>query len=114
MEHSVTNNNDGPNNTPGAEIHVRGRFDAHDAPAFRASMDELLGSGTAHIGVHLTDVTFVDSTALAELVHGMKQARERGGDLTLHQVSDPVRVILELTRLDAAFKLVDQPAPASA
>ncbi len=84
---------------------LTGRFDAHEAPQFRAAVAEAIEEGTIRIAVELTDVEFVDSTALAELVRGMKNCRERGGDLSLVSPSDPVRVILELTKLDAAFSI---------
>lgn len=87
-------------------LRLQGRFDAHEAPGFRSELDRLLASGTVHLQVELSDVEFVDSTALAELIRGMKRCREAGGDLVLAAPSDPVRVILELTKLDAAFCVV--------
>ncbi len=84
---------------------LNGRFDAHETDAFRATFDGLNDDGIHHITVGLGDVEFLDSTALAELVRGMKRCRENGGDLVLSSLSDPVRVILELTRLDAAFTI---------
>ncbi len=84
---------------------LRGRFDAHEAPAFRDALDAAMDNGHHDLAVVLTDVEFVDSTALAELVRGMKRCREAGGDLALVSPSDPVRVILELTKLDAAFTI---------
>ena len=84
-----------------------GRFDAFETDAFRASLDGLLADGNPTVSVDLNDVQFIDSTALAELVRAMKHCREANGELRLHRLSDPVRVILELTRLDAAFEIVE-------
>lgn len=55
--------------------------------------------------VNLEQVNFVDSTALATLVQGMKRARQQGGDLYLAHLQPPVRMIFELTRLDKAFAI---------
>ncbi len=85
---------------------LSGRFDAHEADGFRAAIDPALGATEPHIDIDLSDVEFIDSTALAELVRAMKRCRERSGDLRLLTPSNPVRVILELTRLDAAFTIV--------
>lgn len=90
---------------PSLAIELAGRFDAHEAPAFREVLDEATAAGSFSLDVYLTDVEFVDSTALAELIRGMKHCREAGGDLVLRAPSDPVRVILELTKLDAAFTI---------
>ncbi len=86
------------------EIELQGRFDAHEAPAFRETVDAILQQ-TADLRVGLSKVEFVDSTALAELVRAMKHCREAGGDLVLVSPSDPVRIILEFTKLDAAFTI---------
>jgi len=85
---------------------LSGRFDAHQAERFRTAVDPSLDVDQPHIDVDLSDVEFIDSTALAEIVRVMKRCREREGDLRLLAPSDPVRVILELTRLDAAFTIV--------
>ena len=88
-----------------AVIALDGRFDAHEVDRFRAELDRVAAGGARHLSVDLDDVNFLDSSALAELVRGMKHARQEGGDLTLRSPSDPVRVILELTGLDRAFEI---------
>ena len=57
------------------------------------------------IVVNLASAHFVDSTALATLVQGMKHARQKNGDLYLAGLQQPVRIIFELTRLDKAFRI---------
>jgi len=84
---------------------LEGRFDAFETEGFRTAIDELLAGPATHVTVDLQAVHFIDSSALAELVRAMKHCREAEGELYLHQLSDPVRVILELTRLDAAFEI---------
>jgi anti-sigma B factor antagonist len=61
---------------------------------------------TAQAVVNLSGVTFVDSTALATLVQGMKHCRQRAGDLRLCTLQAPVRAVFELTRLDRAFVIL--------
>jgi len=97
-----TTHNDATNTST---VSLEGRFDAHELDPFRDKIDLLTESGVFNINVDLGGVEFLDSTALAELVRGMKRCRENGGDLVLTSLSDPVRVILELTKLDAAFTI---------
>ncbi len=85
-----------------SELQLHGRFDAHEIQLFRSRLEEAILT-SPNVRVDLQDVEFVDSTALSELVRGMKHCREAGGDLVLVSPSDPVRIILELTKLDAAF-----------
>lgn len=91
---------------------VHGRFDAHQVPQVQQDMDALLESGATTIIVDLSDVTFVDSSALAVIVRGMKRCRERSGELILCGMRQPVRIIFELTRMDRAFRIFDNPAAA--
>lgn len=62
----------------------------------------------------MTSVSFVDSTALAALVQGMKHSRQQGGDLRLCGLGQSVRIIFELTRLDRAFEIYAKPKEAIA
>lgn len=80
---------------------LSGRFDAHMAPSIKEWQDR----APERAVVDLTNVTFVDSTALATLVRGMKHCRQRGGDLRLCGLQQPVRIIFELTKLDRAFEI---------
>ncbi len=79
-----------------------GRFDAHECPVFREAIDGLTAGGE-RVELDLSAVTFIDSSALSELVRARKRARTGGGDTVVVQISDPVRVILELTGLTAAL-----------
>ena len=81
-------------------LELSGRFDAHVAPAVKEWQDR----AAARMVIDLTAVTFVDSTALATLVRGMKHCRQGGGDLRLCGMQQPVRIIFELTKLDRAFE----------
>jgi anti-sigma B factor antagonist len=85
-------------------IRLEGRFDAHVTAAFRTRFEEASASNS-RVVVDLSAVGFVDTSGLAALVQGMKHCREREGDLRLAAPRDPVRIILELTRLDRAMRV---------
>ena len=84
-------------------VNLAGRFDAHEVNTFRLALEPLLADAGAIIRVDLANVVFVDSSALAELLRAQRAATAHGGDLVLVDVSDPVRVILELTALGPVF-----------
>jgi len=84
-------------------VSLSGRFDAHESERIKTQLHDALDRGDHQIGVDLSDVNFIDSSALAVLTSTMKRARELGGDLRIVSPSAPVRVIFELTRLDRAF-----------
>jgi anti-sigma B factor antagonist len=91
-----------------AEVKVlalSGSFNNYTALAARQWIEEATAAQPAHLVVNLAQVSFMDSTALSTLVHGMKRARELGGDLRLCGLQQPVRMIFEMTRLDQVFEI---------
>jgi anti-sigma B factor antagonist len=82
-------------------VELSGRFDSYEAPR----LTNWFESAGSKVVINLSDVSFVDSSALALLVKGMKHCRQQGGDLALCSLQQPVRVIFELTRLDKAFRI---------
>jgi anti-sigma B factor antagonist len=86
-------------------LKLAGRFDAYEAPAVVAWLDKATAKTPAQVVINLGGVKFVDSTALAALVQGMKHARQREGDVHLCHLQQPVRIIFELTRLNKALNI---------
>jgi anti-sigma B factor antagonist len=86
-------------------LELSGRFDSYTAPQVRQWLEEAADSEPAQMVLNLSGVHFVDSTALATLVQGMKRCRLLNGDLRLCCLQPPVRMIFELTRLDKAFEV---------
>lgn len=88
-------------------LELSGRFDAYEVPAVNDWITEYIDADHAKVVINLTNVNFIDSTALASLVKGMKHCRQYGGDLHLCNLDQAVRIIFELTRLDKAFNIYD-------
>lgn len=91
--------------TDGPYLTLAGRFDAFETELFRSTIEGLFEHGASTVFVDLASISFADSSALAELVRVHKRCRDLGGELVIVSPSDPVTVILELTRLDAAFRI---------
>jgi anti-sigma B factor antagonist len=70
----------------------------------KAVLDALAGS--SKVGVVLSDVSYIDSSGIAALVEGFQTARTQGRGFALVAVSDAVRAVLELARLDRVFPIV--------
>jgi anti-sigma B factor antagonist len=93
------------NDSSPVAVHLGGRFDAHETQDFRSLVGPLLTSDTNVLRLDLSQVAFVDSSALSELVRIQKVANAFGGEVVLAQLSDPVRVILEITDLAEVFTI---------
>jgi|GEM_PF-284686 len=64
-----------------------------------------LAQGRRHFIFDLNEVTFIDSSGLGVLVTCFTTIRKHGGHLTLIQVPDQVRSLLEITKLTDFFDL---------
>ncbi|NWJ95803.1 MAG: STAS domain-containing protein [Chloroflexi bacterium] len=86
-------------------LELSGRFDAYEVGPVVEWINQNMEAFTTRLVINLSGVKFVDSTALATLVQGMKRCRQQQGDLHLCCLQQPVRIIFELTRLDRAIDI---------
>lgn len=82
-----------------------GRFDMSFVPAVRRWIEEVCANVPAYIVINLEQVSFMDSSALAALVFGLKRSRQANGSLHLCCLQRRVRILFELTRMDRLFEI---------
>jgi anti-sigma B factor antagonist len=70
----------------------------------RDAIDELLAEGRRRILLNLSEVSFLDSAGVGELVAGLKTARRFGADLKLLNVGERVYSTLDMARLLPTFE----------
>jgi anti-sigma B factor antagonist len=95
-------------------LELNGRFDAVEGQQIKTWFDQLNRVTPKQIVVNLSEVIFIDSTALAVLVQGLKYCRQLDGDLFLCGLQSQVEIVFELTRLDKAFRIFDNQVEAVA
>jgi anti-sigma B factor antagonist len=71
----------------------------------RESIDELLAEGKKKILLNLSEVSFVDSAGVGELVAGLRTAKRFGAALKLLNATDRVQGTLYMARLLPIFEL---------
>lgn len=76
---------------------VRGRFDVHQIGVFRKTVEPLVAAARGIVRFDLSETTFLDGAACAELVRLDVSARSYGVQIVFSSVSAAVRVILELS-----------------
>lgn len=69
-------------------------------------LDELRG-GARRFLIDFTTTAYIDSSGLGVLVSLSKKIREAGGELRLSNLSEDLRTLFELTKLDTLFRIVD-------
>ena len=88
-------------------VRCQGRIVAGtESESLRAHVSLLL-SDRRSILLHLGEVGFVDSSGLGTMVRALASTRQVRGDMKLCNVPEPVRKVLEMTRLNAVFDLHD-------
>ena len=71
----------------------------------RETVDELLAEGKRKILLNLSEVSFLDSAGVGELVAGLRTAQRFGADLKLLSTSDRVQSTLFMARLLPVFEM---------
>lgn len=86
-------------------IVLSGEVDIYTAPQFRECLLELLDSGVKRLVVDLSQITFIDSTALGVLIGGVRRVHSSGGAMTIVVTTRPVERVLSITGLDRVFSM---------
>ena len=80
----------------------------------RDAVKDLLGKGQKKILLNLADVNYVDSITVGVLISALSSVRNQGGELKLLHLTKKVRTVLEITKLDTVFHILDDETEAIA
>jgi anti-sigma B factor antagonist len=80
----------------------------------RDTVKDLLGKGQKKILLNLGDVDYVDSVTVGVLISALTSVRNQGGELKLLHVTKKVRAVLQITKLDTVFHVLDDETAAIA
>ncbi len=88
-----------------ALVLLEGELDLAAAPVLRERFEEAAGAGPRGVVLDMAEVTFVDSSALRELLRAHAAVRAAGGELVLAGVGPAVARLFELTRTTGLLAL---------
>ncbi|WP_019505076.1 STAS domain-containing protein [Pleurocapsa sp. PCC 7319] len=86
-------------------IQPEGILDSVNTNDLRREILDLINSGVKIVLVNLQDITFMNSSGMGALVATLKAVKAAGGELALCSLSDQVRIIFELSRMDRIFQV---------
>ncbi len=75
--------------------------------AVKAQAVELLGQERTNFLLNLTDVPYMDSTCVGELVSAFITVRNKGGTLKLFGASGRLSELLTIAKLDTVFEVFE-------
>lgn len=82
------------------------------ASTFREKIRELVNNNSKKILLNLSDVTYIDSSGIGELVSGFTTVTNSGGQLKLIGLSKRVKDLLQITKLYTVFEAFEDEAQA--
>jgi len=85
------------------EVVMSGRFDASQVDTARTVLEQLTATAT----LDMKNLQYVSSAGLGILLAAQKRLSERGHKLRLANMSQHVRDVFQMTRLDTIFEIVD-------
>jgi len=88
-----------------ATISVKGDVTIQTSPELRNALQPLFTSNLEVVRVILNDVKFMDSSGIATLVEGLQWSKTSGGRFVLAGLSETVRDVFELAKLDTIFEI---------
>ena len=86
---------------------LRGQLVGTSASSFREAMDTLLESGRTQILLDFTNLSFMDSGGIGELVSGYRTIDRIGGALKILKPGKRIQDTLTLTKLLPIFEVFD-------
>lgn len=81
------------------ELKVKGRLDGYWADHLAKALEEEIHRGSHHLLLDLSGVVFLSSAGIRVLVKYYRQLREIQGSLVVSEASEPVKKVLEISRL---------------
>lgn len=81
------------------------------ASVFRDTIRDLAAKGNKKILVNLTDVSYIDSSGIGEMVSSFTTVTNHGGQLKLLGLTKRVKDLLQITKLYTVFEVFeDEPS----
>ena len=82
------------------------------ASAFRDTVRDLATKGEKKILLNLSEVSYIDSSGIGEMVSGFTTVTNHAGQLKLLGLSKRVKDLLQITKLYTVFEVFDDEAAA--
>jgi len=78
----------------------------------RDTIKQLASQGQKHVLLNLSEVHYIDSSGIGELVSAFTSMRSQGGELKLLNLTRKVHDLIQITKLHTVFDIKDDEAAA--
>ncbi len=87
--------------------YAEGDIDINNSPQIKKAFDKVSQAKSEKVLINLKGVGYIDSSGLATLVEILKDFRKYGGKLKLCNLSNKVKSLFEITKLEKLFDIAD-------
>ena len=82
---------------------LEGELDVHQVKNLKSIITEVIAPGEWTYNIDMARVVYLDSSGLGMLVYLKKEIQRQGGQLHLLNITDSIRSVFQLTKLDDFF-----------
>lgn len=100
MSYSVTTHN------KYSILHLSGEIDLNNSPVLRKELLTIVRQGSPML-VDFSELTYIDSSGIASLVEALQVSKEKDQYMAILSAQGAPLQVLQLTRLDQVFTLLD-------
>jgi anti-sigma B factor antagonist len=93
---------------------ISGELDMNQVPVVREQLAAAVADQAPQVVLDLSGLTYIDSSGLALFIEQLQRVQSYGGKFALFGLTDSVRRILEVARLDQVFSIHPDQASALA
>src|SRR3989338_9920907 len=86
---------------------AEGDIDINTSPQVKKMFEKVMKDKSAKVLINLERVEYIDSSGLATLVELLKNIKNYGGRLKISNLSNKVRSLFEITKLEKLFDIAD-------
>ena len=88
-------------------VSVSGKIDAMTAPAFEASLSDLIGTERLHLALDLGGVEYISSAGLRVILATAKALKNKKGVLLLANARGPVKEVFDISGFGSFFSIYE-------
>jgi anti-sigma B factor antagonist len=92
-------------NDPATVVQVDGEVDLYSSSQVRKVILNLIEIKSQLLVIDLDNVEYIDSSGVATLVEGLQEVKKYDGRFILANLSEEVKSVFELSRLDKVFEI---------
>ncbi len=89
-------------------VHLQGRLIEQDsATEMMQQVNNQLDNGVKLLAINLAKLEYINSSGLNCLVNLLTKSRSKGGDMALYNLSDKIKSLFIVTKLNTVFNVVE-------